>query len=139
MRRPEWQSWLIETNKKGNVGWMPLIVIAEDEFLIADVLAMMLEDAGYEVVSAPHGRAALALVREKRPSLVITDFMMPLMTGLELAQTMRSDGDLADIPIILVSGAQGSIGRAHPQAFDAVLDKPYNERKLLETVARLIT
>lgn len=117
---------------------MPLIVIAEDEFLIADVLVMMLEDAGYEVASAPHGKAALDLIREKTPSLVVTDFMMPLMTGLELAQTMRADKDLARIPIILVSGAQGSIGRAHPEVFDAVLDKPYNERRLIETVSRLI-
>lgn len=117
---------------------MPLIVIAEDEFLIADVLVMMLEDAGYEVASAPHGKAALDLIREKTPSLVVTDFMMPLMTGLELAQTMRADKDLAQIPIILVSGAQGSIGRAHPEVFDAVLDKPYNERKLIDTVSRLI-
>ncbi len=118
---------------------MPLIVIAEDEFLIADVLTIMLEDAGYEVAAASHGKAALTLVREKRPSLVITDFMMPLMTGLELAQAMRADGELAHIPVMLVSGAQGSIGRAHPDVFDAVLDKPYNEKKLLETVSRLLS
>lgn len=117
---------------------MPLIVIAEDEFLIADVLAMMLEDAGYEVESAPHGRAALTLVQEKRPALVITDFMMPLMTGLELAQAIRGDAAIAHIPIILVSGAQGSIGRAHPEAFNAVLDKPYDEKKLIATVAALL-
>lgn len=118
---------------------MPLIVIAEDEFLIADVLVIMLEDAGYEVASASHGKAALTLVREKRPSLVITDFMMPLMTGLELAQAIRADGELAHIPVMLVSGAQGSIGRAHPDVFDAVLDKPYNENQLLETVSRLLS
>ncbi|MBB3660202.1 CheY-like chemotaxis protein [Rhizobium sp. BK650] len=118
---------------------MPLIVIAEDEFLIADVLAIMLEDAGYEVATASHGRAALALVREKRPSLVVTDFMMPLMTGLELARAMRADEELAHIPVILTSGAQGSIGRAHPDMFDAVLDKPYNEKKLIETVSRLLS
>ncbi len=117
---------------------MPLIVIAEDEFLIADVLAMMLEDAGYEVVAAPHGRAALALVRDLRPALVVTDFMMPLMTGLELAEAMRADPDLCDIPIILVSGAQGSIGRARPEMFDAVLDKPYRRETLIDTVNRLL-
>jgi len=117
---------------------MASIVIAEDEFLIADVLAMMLEDAGHDVVAAQHGRAALALVRDKRPDLVITDFMMPLMTGLELAQAIRSDGTLAHIPIILVSGAQGSIGRAHPEFFNAVLDKPYDEQKLIEAIARLL-
>jgi CheY-like chemotaxis protein len=117
---------------------MPLIVIAEDEFLIADVLAIMLEDAGYEVVAASHGKAALALVREKRPSLVITDFMMPLMTGLELAQAIRADSDLSHIPIILVSGAQGSIGRANPGIFDAVLDKPYQEKRLIAVVRQLL-
>ncbi|MEW9612797.1 response regulator [Shinella sp. S4-D37] len=63
---------------------MPLIVIAEDELLLADMLAAMLEDAGYEVAAAAHGRGALTLVRERRPQLVITDFMMPLMTVLNL-------------------------------------------------------
>ena len=118
---------------------MALIVIAEDEFLVADVLAIMLEDAGHEVVSAAHGKAALALVRDKRPSLVITDFMMPLMTGLELAQAIRADSELSHIPIILVSGAQGSIGRANPTVFDAVLDKPFNEEKLIAAVAGLLS
>lgn len=117
---------------------MPLIVIAEDEFLLADMLAAMLEDAGYEVASAAHGRDALTLVRERRPQLVITDFMMPLMTGLELAQAIRSENDLSTIPIMLVSGAQGSIGRANPDMFDLVLDKPYTENSLLAAVQNLI-
>jgi len=118
---------------------MPLVVIAEDEFLLADMLAMMLEDAGYEVATAAHGKAALALVRQRRPQLVITDFMMPLMTGLELAQTMRADDSLATIPIILVSGAQGSVGRSHPDIFDKVLDKPYSEATLIRTVNALVS
>ncbi|AXV16811.1 response regulator [Neorhizobium sp. SOG26] len=117
---------------------MALIVIAEDEFLIADVLSIMLEEAGHEVEAAPHGLAALTLVKERRPELVITDFMMPLMTGLELAQAIREDDELSQIPIILVSGAQASIGRAHPEMFDAVLDKPYNEVRLLEAVDRVL-
>lgn len=117
---------------------MALIVIAEDEFLIADLLVTILKDAGYDVVSAAHGRAALELAREMRPDLIITDFMMPLMTGLELAQAVRGDEELARTPVILVSGAQGSIGRAHPEMFDAVLDKPYNEARLLQTIAGLL-
>jgi CheY-like chemotaxis protein len=117
---------------------MALIVIAEDEFLIQDVLVMMLEDAGYTVAAAAHGAAAFELVRKEQPDLVVTDFMMPLMTGLELAQSMRADPMLKSIPIILTSGAQGSIGRAHPQMFDAVLDKPYQEQELLKTVAELL-
>ena len=117
---------------------MSLILIAEDEALISMVLAIMLEDAGHEVVSAPHGRAALDLIRDRRPALVITDFMMPLMTGLELARAMRSDVELCGIPIILTTGAQGGIGRENPEMFDAVLDKPYDEKELLKTVNALL-
>ena len=131
--------WVDKRRQKHEQDKMPLIVIAEDEFLIAEVLAVMLEEAGYEVATALHGMQALALVREKRPSLVITDFRMPVMTGLELAQAMRADEELSHIPVILVSGAQASIGRAHPDLFDAVLDKPYDEKKLIEVASRLIT
>lgn len=58
--------------------------------------------------------------------------MMPAMNGLELAGAVRSDGEKANIPIILVSGAQASIGRAHPTMYDAVFDKP-NSQKLSKT------
>jgi CheY-like chemotaxis protein len=102
------------------------------------MLQLFLEDEGHEVAAAPHGIAALELIRERRPALIITDFMMPLMTGLELAHAVRDDTLLADIPIILVSGAQGSIGRAHPEAFDEVMDKPYSLNKLLTVVNRLL-
>lgn len=64
--------------------------------------------------------------------------MMPLMTGLELARAIRADPELETLPIILTSGAQGSIGRAEPQMFNVVLDKPYDERKLLVAVAQLL-
>jgi CheY-like chemotaxis protein len=117
---------------------MATIVIAEDEFLLADMLQFMLEDAGYQVFTAPHGVAALALVRENKIDLVITDFMMPLMTGLELAQALRKEPRYSRLPIILVSGAQGAIGRAHPDVFDAVLDKPYHVDTLLRTVSDLL-
>lgn len=113
---------------------MAMIVIAEDEFLLADMLAIMLEDAGHDVMRAAHGAKALSLIHDNRPDLVITDFMMPLMTGLELAQSIRADSTLAGIPIILVSGAQGAIGRAHPDLFNVVLDKPYKEVELLAAV-----
>lgn len=117
---------------------MALIVIAEDEFLVADLLITILDDAGHTVVSAAHGKAALELVRKVRPDLVITDFMMPLLTGLELAEAIRADAELAGLPVILVSGAQGSICRSKPNVFDAVLDKPYEEMRLLATIDALL-
>jgi CheY-like chemotaxis protein len=117
---------------------MATIVIAEDEFLLADILQHMLEENGHVAMTAPHGLAALELIRAENPDLVITDFMMPLMTGLELSKAIRSDPKFANLPIILVSGAQGSIGRAHPEAFDAVLEKPYLDGALLAQIDRLL-
>ncbi|MET3901371.1 CheY-like chemotaxis protein [Devosia sp. UYZn731] len=118
---------------------MAIIVIAEDEFLLADMLASILEEAGHEVRSAPHGAGALKLTRTHKPDLVITDYMMPLMTGLELAQAIRADADLANIPVLLVSGAQGNIGRDNPEYFSAVLDKPYTQAMMIRAVDELLS
>lgn len=117
---------------------MAVIVIAEDEFLLADMLLCFLEDAGHHAIAASNGLAALDLVRKHDTDLIITDFMMPAMTGLEFAQAIRGDETKAHIPVILVSGAQASIGRAHPTMFDAVLDKPYNLDRLLDVIERLL-
>lgn len=116
---------------------MALIVVVDDEFLLADLLAMLLRDEGHEVLTASHGRAALQLIRDRKPALVISDFMMPLMTGLELAQAMSADPELADIPMILVTGGQGLAAREHAGLFAQILDKPYRADEMLDTVRRL--
>jgi CheY-like chemotaxis protein len=108
------------------------IVIAEAEFLIADMLVASLEDAGYDVRSAANGAYALDLIRDDRPDLVITDFMMPLVTGLELAEAIKADEILKDLYIILVSGAQGAIARGRADLFNHVIDKPYALEEILQ-------
>jgi len=117
---------------------MALILVVDDEYLLANLLADLLEDEGHEVMRAGQGRIALQMIRERKPVLVITDFMMPLMTGLELAQALRADVDLADLPIILVSGAQGNVGRQNDDLFVAIFDKPYDHRKMVDTVRAIV-
>jgi CheY-like chemotaxis protein len=117
---------------------MALIVIAEDEFLLANVLVDLLEDADHEVVLAPHGRAAFEFVKQKRPDLLITDYMMPLMNGQELALAVRGDPALAALPILLISGAQGHIGASRPDLFDVVQEKPFTIEVLPMTVDGLL-
>lgn len=117
---------------------MALIVVADDEYLIAAILADILGDEGHEVVMASHGQEALERIRARRPALIITDFMMPLMTGLELAQAIKADQEISDLPIILMSGAQGAIGRQHKELFAAVVDKPYRNEALLAIVNRIL-
>lgn len=114
------------------------ILVVDDEFLLAVLLADALEEEGHTVQIAANGQSALVEISRRRPELIITDFMMPIMTGLELAQVIRADLYVRDIPIILVSGAQGALAREHPDLFDAVFDKPYRQDLLMEEVARLL-
>lgn len=117
---------------------MAMIVLAEDEFLIAEMMADFLRDAGHEVRTAAHGRGALKLVRDLRPDVLITDYMMPLMTGVELAEVIRSDPDLAGLPIILVSGAQAHLARGRSELFSVILEKPYTPLQLTDVLAVLL-
>ncbi|WP_322034138.1 response regulator [Paraburkholderia sp. J76] len=117
---------------------MTTIVVVDDETLITDFLTFFLEDAGYIVHAAHNGADALELIRQVSPALVITDYMMPRMTGLELALAMKADPVIQRIPVILSSAAQGASARANPELFAAVLDKPYPVEALLETLAGLI-
>jgi CheY-like chemotaxis protein len=117
---------------------MALIVVVDDEYLLAMILSDILEEEGHEVVMASHGQDALERIRSRRPALVITDFMMPVMTGLELAEAIKADDEISDLPIILMSGAQGDIGRKRSDIFTEVLDKPYSREDLLAAVNRII-
>lgn len=113
------------------------ILVVDDEWLLATWLAEALEDVGYLVQTASDGQEALDHVLTFKPDLVITDFMMPRLTGLELATALRALLDVGNTPIILVSGAQGAIGRGRPDLFQAVFEKPYEINTLLAEVSRL--
>lgn len=116
---------------------MATILIVDDEYLIADILGYALEDEGYMTVKAGNGKRGLEVLDRERPSLVITDFMMPIMDGLELARAIRARSDFAYLPILLMSGAQGSIGRATPELFAAVFDKPFDIDQVVAKVKEL--
>ena len=114
------------------------ILIVEDEHILALLLADLLEDHGYDVALSDNGAAALAAVHADPPALIITDFIMPELTGLELAQALRADASHADIPIILVSGAHCALAEQSPDLFHAMFDKPYCQQQLLSEVAQLV-
>ncbi|MBD8597717.1 response regulator [Pseudomonas sp. W2Oct36] len=105
---------------------MPTILIIDDEYLIADILSFALEDEGFHTVVAGSGSKALAILDRERPDLIITDFMMPGMTGLELAQTIKSRQVHMATPIMLMSGAQAYMGTERPDLFDEVIEKPFD-------------
>lgn len=117
---------------------MSTILVVDDEYLIADILGYALEDEGFMVVKAGNGRKGLEVLERERPALIITDFMMPVMDGLEFATAVRALPSLNHLPIILVSGAQAHVGMERSDLFDAVLDKPFNIDLIIAEVRRLL-
>lgn len=109
------------------------VLVVDDEPDIRFVLRITLELAGYSVIEAAHGEAALERVRVSRPELVITDRMMPRMGGGELIERLRADEGTAAIPIVMLTGTSGAQAGA-----DAVLTKPFEPDELLGLVATLI-
>lgn len=117
---------------------MTTILVVDDEFMVADVVAFALEDEGYQVARAGNGRKAFDLLAHIQPALIITDYMMPVMNGLELADSIRASlgGDAP--PIILMSGAQAYIGRTRGDLFAAVFDKPFRVSEIIASVQAII-
>jgi two-component system response regulator VicR len=118
---------------------MTTILIVDDEYLIANILGFALEDEGYMTVIASNGQKALEVLTRERPELVITDFMMPVMDGLEFAETVRRRDDVfKELPILLMSGAQASIGEKRPDLFIKVFPKPFDIAALIDAVKALV-
>ena len=109
------------------------VLVVDDESTMRFLLRMLFETEGYEVVEANHGVAALARVEEEQPDLVVTDLMMPVMSGRELIEHLRADSGTAGIPIIVLSAnASPSVHEA-----DAILRKPFDIENLVDTARAL--
>ncbi|HEY4296572.1 MAG TPA: response regulator [Paraburkholderia sp.] len=108
---------------------MKTILVVDDEFDILTVWRLLLERHGYTVLTASNGAAALEQIRRRRPDIIVSDCMMPLMSGLQLCAALYADPELRDIPIILCSAAADipvqpnpTIAYARkPLSFDALL------------------
>lgn len=117
---------------------MTTILVVDDEYLIADILGYALEDEGYMVVKASNGQKGLEVLERERPSLIITDFMMPIMDGMEFAEAVRALPSVNHLPIILISGAQAHIGMDRSDLFNRVLKKPFDIDLVVNEVRQLL-
>lgn len=113
------------------------ILVVDDESSIAEAIAEVLSWEGYRVSVAPNGLRALEMMRLSRPTLVITDYMMPLLDGVQLLRAMRADPQLAGIPAILFSAAPLA-GLAGVELAAELLAKPFEVNHLLEVIERVL-
>jgi CheY-like chemotaxis protein len=106
------------------------ILIVDDEFGLAEMLREMLRDDGYDVTLAINGRLAFDILRERRVDLVITDLMMPVMDGAELATAIRSDDAMRDMAVVLMTSLPSRVPD-ESGLYDAVIRKPFTPDGLL--------
>ena len=111
------------------------VMVVDDEPDMRHLLRITLELAGYGVVEAAHGEAALEQVRRSPPQIVLTDQMMPRMNGRELIERLRAEETTKAIPIVMLSGTRAA--QAGADAADAVLGKPFDPTELIVLVDRL--
>ena len=110
------------------------VLLVEDEALISLVISIALEDAGYHVTVAMDGLEGLRIAQQDQPELIITDFMMPRMTGVELIRALREAGFTR--PIILATSIPEE-NLPEQTEYDAYIHKPYREADVLAAIARV--
>jgi CheY-like chemotaxis protein len=118
----------------------PLILCVDDESHILHVVSLKLRNAGFEVVTADDGEEGLAAAFDRVPDVVITDFQMPFLTGLELSMELKKNPDTSHIPVLMLTARGFSLS---PQQLDqtnivAVLNKPFSPRDVLARVQALL-
>jgi DNA-binding response OmpR family regulator len=118
----------------------PLILCADDDEDILSLVALRLERAGYEVMRAVDGEAAIAAARARRPALAVLDVMMPKRTGYEVLVELRADPSLRDLKVILLSARvqESDVERGMDAGADAYLAKPFKAPELVAKVQELL-
>ena len=117
---------------------MPTVLVVEDEWVIAEVVAVTLADAGYQVITAANGRQALASLAETRPDVIVTDTMMPILDGPSLLAALAADPAHRDIPVILTSALGEAAVAKLVQGYRAFLGKPFLGPELLRVLERIL-
>jgi chemosensory pili system protein ChpA (sensor histidine kinase/response regulator) len=115
-------------------------LVVDDSITVRRVTQRLLERNGMRVLTARDGQDALAVMEEHVPDIVLLDIEMPRMDGYQVAEHMRADARLKQVPIIMITSRVGEKHRARAVEIgvDEYLGKPYQESQLLEAIAPLV-
>lgn len=109
------------------------VLVVDDEIHIVHVVAIKLRNNGYEVLSADNGAEAFELACKERPDIIVTDYQMPVMTGLELVEKLRQRQETKDIPVIMLTARSFAIPKEQQEdlRISGCLSKPFSPKELL--------
>lgn len=118
----------------------PLILIVEDEAALATMLRYNLEKEGYRVCEAGDGEEALTLVSERKPDLVVLDWMLPSLSGIEVCRQLRRKPATRELPIIMLTarGEEGDKIRGLNTGADDYMTKPFSLPELMARIRAML-
>jgi len=119
---------------------LPFALVVDDSLSARRSLTQIMEDTGYHVRTAKDGLEAIEILEKKLPQIIIVDYEMPRMNGIELCSHIRANDDSKDLPIIMITSrsTQKHRNMAESVGVNLFLTKPFSEDTLLENVNSLI-
>lgn len=116
------------------------VLIADDEIHIIHVVAIKLRNNGYEVIAASNGAEAYELACSEHPDIIVTDYQMPFVTGVELIDKLRKNEDTRHIPAVLLTARSFAIAQEAQDSLgiEECLSKPFSPKELLKTIEDIL-
>jgi DNA-binding response OmpR family regulator len=112
------------------------VLVVDDEVHIVHVVAIKLRNNGYDVIVASNGAEAYELTCEEKPDIIVTDYQMPLLSGLELISKLRGNEETKRLPVILLTARNYEIAEEEKIRLNisVCLSKPFSPKELLAAV-----
>jgi twitching motility two-component system response regulator PilH len=112
------------------------VLIVEDTPSEMELMSHYLRESGCLVMNATSAQEALAITAKQRPDVIVTDVVMPGMSGFELCRSLKKQPEMATVPIIICTSKNQDIDRlwGMKQGADAYLTKPYTQEQLVQAV-----
>ena len=118
----------------------PLVLVADDDEDIRELVVYRLGKAGYDVISAVDGEDALRLAVERNPDLIVLDVTMPKLNGFEVTTQLRQNDALKRVPVILLTARaqEADVARGFSSGADDYIKKPFSPQELLARVEAIL-
>lgn len=116
------------------------VLVVDDEIHIVHVVAIKLRNNGYDVITANNGAEALELAQQENPDIIVTDYQMPVMSGLELVKELRENEITKNTPVILLTARSFAISKEEQDdlQISTCLSKPFSPRELLGDIEDIL-
>ena len=117
------------------------VLIVDDSPTVRRLVTLALSQGGYEVITAENGKEGLETAKRKKPSVILVDFVMPEMNGYEFCKNVRSDSQICNIPIVLITSKGKDVGKGFEKNFGIsyYLQKPFEPETLMKILKNVLS